>query len=123
MRGHQPLIAMRLRGKCPAAVFIDVGTDPTQAWRTWPGANPWAEIAHVEVPDSERLTSLPPQLRFVVGMQVHVNGTNRDRTEALAQMALEAGAKRVIVTTSNPDTQATEHAAFITEEMAEWRSF
>lgn len=123
MRGHQPLIAMRLAGKCPSAVYMDVGADPTQAWKTWPGSNPWSEIAHVEIPDGDKLSSLPPQLRFLVGLPVKVTGTNRDRTEAVAQMAMEAGAQSVFVLTSEPETNATRHAAYITKDMTEWRSF
>lgn len=123
MRGHQPLIAMRMRGRRPDAVFVTVGTDPSEAWRTWPGANPWSEIAQLEVAERERLSALAPDMRCLVGLPVQVSGSDRDRTETVAQLAMEAGAKQVFVATHNPNTFAVEHAAFITEDMQQWQPF
>lgn len=121
MRGHQPLIAMRLRGRCPSAAFVTVGADPLKQWQDWTAWTP--TLAQIEVPDRDRLTSLAPELRCLVGMVVDVSGTDRDRTEAVAQLAMEAGAKRVFVHTHNTKTHAVEHAAYITEGMNEWQEF
>lgn len=121
MRGHQPLIAIRMRGKCPASAAVTVGTDPLRLWQDWPAVSP--AIAQIEVQDQDRLTSLAPELRCIVGMLVEVSGIDRDRTEAVAQAAMEAGAKRVFVYTHHPKTHAVEHAAFITEDMQQWQQF
>lgn len=123
MRGHHPLIAMRLRGKCPAGAVVNVGTDPLKAWANWPTSNPWAVIAQIEIPERDRLSALASELRCLVGLLVQVVGDDQDRTEAVAQMVLEAGAKRVYVMTHNPNTCAVEHAAYITEDMQQWQPF
>lgn len=123
MRGHQPLIAMRLRGKCPAGAIVTVGTDPAKAWADWPTSNPWAVIAQLEVPERDRLSALAADFRCLVGLVVQVVGHDQDRTSAVAQMVMEAGAKRVFVFTHNPNSHAVESAAYITEDMQQWQPF
>lgn len=123
MRGHLPLIAMRLRGKRPSGAIVTVGTDPIKAWADWSASNPWAVIAQLEVPDRDRLSALAADLRCLVGLVVQVVGNSQDRTEAVAQLVMEAGAKRVFVFTHNPKTCAVESAAYIIEDMQQWQPF
>lgn len=121
MRGHEALIAMRRRGRRPASAFVMVGNDRDKAWADWPVANPWSLIAHLEVPEHDRLSGL--DLRCLVGMLVMVHGTDQIRTETVAQLAMEAGAKRVYVTVHNPASHDVVSAAYITEEMPAWQPF
>jgi hypothetical protein len=116
MRGHQALIAMRLRGVCPSAAFLTVGTDPDKLWQDWPTANPWSVIAQVEIPERDALTSL--DFRFLVGLPVHVHGKDADRTLKVAQMSLDAGAKAVCVVTTGDF-----RGAYIGEGETQWRDF
>jgi len=80
-------------------------------------------IAHLEIPERDRLSALAADLRCLVGLVVQVVGHDQDRTSAVAQMAMEAGAKRVFVFTHNPQTHAVEAAAYITEDMQQWQAF
>lgn len=121
MRGHHPLIAIRMRGRCPEGASIVVGIDHSKAWQTW-AQMPWL-VASIEVQPQDRLSSLAPALRCIVGMLVMVRGTDQDRTEAVAQLAMEAGAKRVFVTVHNPETHEVVSGNFITQEMQQWQPF
>lgn len=121
MRGHEALIAMRQRGRRPDSADITVGHDPMQAWADWTYASPWGVIAHLEVPDFDRLSGL--DLRCLIGMLVMVHGHDQIRTETVAQLAMEAGAKRVYLTVHNPATHEVVSAAYITEEMPAWQPF
>lgn len=120
MRGHQPLIAMRMRGLCPTSAWLTLGTDPLKTWRDWPLMNP--PLANIEINDREALSSLPPQLRCLVGMVVVIDGEEPDRTLAVAQMALDAGAKRVFATFTDPETRQRA-GVFHTEENQQWVDF
>jgi hypothetical protein len=97
MRGHEPLVAMRLRGHVPAAVFVDAdGTLPrsfTSGWTTpaYPGAT---LHAHIVIDPTDAVPLL--DLRFVVGLVVHVDGADAQRVSEIGVACLEAGARRVV---------------------------
>jgi hypothetical protein len=121
MRGHEPLIAMRLRGVCPEIAFVEVGEDPIKQWRDWPVSTTFGMHAHIEISDRDRLSGL--DLRFLTGMLVMVSGEDADRTFAVAQLVLDAGAKRVAATAIDPLTKRVTYGAYIEETRNEWQSF
>lgn len=92
MRGHEALIAMRRQGAKPRRVTL-LTTPGYDRWvATWPTefpAYPDIEIAPEDTP--ERL-----DLRFLVGLQVHVDGADETRVERVTRCAVAAGAARVI---------------------------
>lgn len=106
MRGHEPIIAMRRRGKRPAFVFLDTTrtTAPMCEWRDWPNVSPAIPSVWVEPDDAPHRLDL----RFVFGLSVVVTGIDADRVKALADAAYSAGALRVIasVTTDGPNPRA-----------------
>lgn len=91
MRGHEPLIAMRLRGRRPPLVRFELDQMPWRDWADWPT---WTDTAMVEVPPSDAIGRL--DLRFVVGMPVAVMGSDDGRVRAVYEAALKAGASRVL---------------------------
>ena len=96
MHGHTPLIAMRLKGSAPACVFIDTDApgplDPARGWEIDNAAH-----AHIQTAAGERINRL--DLRCVVGLRVHVDGTQKSRVHAMRNACIAAGAVRVIATT------------------------
>lgn len=92
MRGHEPIVAMRRRGKKPAMVFIDAFETASQCWREWPARD--LSMPQVEVSEHEALSGL--DLRFVVGLRVFVMGHDERRVESIKSLCLEAGAARVV---------------------------
>lgn len=122
MRGHQPLVAMRLRGKCPDTAWIHVGTDRDKAWRDWPRDLSLSPIAHIEIQDREPLSTLASDLRCLVGMCVIVQGDSPDRVLPVADMALQAQARRVFASFIDPDNGQLA-GVYITEAMQQWQDF
>ena len=94
MLGHQPLIAMRCRGLKPALATIETESAlyPARWARTWPDELPDDAQILVERQDSVRLLDL----RFLVGMQVSLQGFDRHRVVSLFNACVAAGAERVI---------------------------
>ena len=83
MRGHDELIAMRIRGNHPQAVNIcdfPVKLD-------WYGDCPTVCVAEDHVVDLD--------LRFVFGMVVHIEGHDEGRADDLMQKCIEADARIV----------------------------
>lgn len=104
MRGHEPVIAMRMAGVMPQSVTFS--TDPVKAdiTRHWPE---FTSHAHVEVEATDPIARL--DLRFVVGMPlVFIDGQDAQRVDALYRACLEAGASRVIATTMQPQPWGLE---------------
>jgi hypothetical protein len=97
MRGHEPLIAMRLQGICPETVHVNVDM-PLKPWVT----RAWAEEAHrtgaihaeIAVEPSDAVHRL--DLRCLVGLPVFVLGDDPQRVGAVFTACVKAGAKRVI---------------------------
>ena len=99
MRGHHQLIAMRLKGVVPT-YGVEVETDHTCS--DWP--EQWAQLhvrhgihspkAYVHIDPHDRLERL--DLRWVVGLEVRVEGTVATRVEAVMDALSRAGATRAI---------------------------
>ena len=99
MRGHQPIVAMRQRGRRP--VLVNVGTDPDHAhmWRVWPELNP--AQAFVQIDPNDVAAAL--DLRFLTALTVSVLGSDPDRVEAIAQACRDHHADRVIAVCTRPE--------------------
>lgn len=93
MRGHEPLLQLRERGKKPFFVSLTVG--PKRSWI----AEHWHEqqtFPHVLVEPTDAIDLL--DLRFVLGCHVDVDGdtAHGDRVRALHSACVKAGAGRVV---------------------------
>ena len=99
MYGHEPIIKMRLAGRRPGAVFID--DHPCPVARDWhnPGRK-YGERWPADYPSvcthGDLMSSI--DLRFLVGLRVHISATNRGRAKALFEKAKAAGAAMVVAT-------------------------
>lgn len=120
MRGHQPLVAMRMRGVCPKTAVVHVGLDPLKLWRDWASFMP--QHPSIEVPPTDRLSALAPELRCLVGLTVMVDGEDLDRTWAVAELCAAAEASRVIAMWHAPKP-ADSHGIWIDQGDTEWRTF
>ena len=94
MRGHEPILAMRREGAAPASIWLHdmAGYTPDTAGRmAWPlhSARADVEVLHTDSP--RRL-----DLRFCVGLVVHVNSDSSTRLQGLIDTAVACGAQRVI---------------------------
>lgn len=92
MRGHEALIAMRLRRRRPRIVFVSAGRDASEQWRDWAAETP--HMAQVNVDDDEAVSGL--DLRFAVGMVAVVDGRDAARVARIAEALANAGASRVV---------------------------
>lgn len=91
MRGHQPLIAMRMRGVRPALARIE--TDPMR-WPDWADWPEWSRAAMVEIEPRDAPHRL--DLRCFVGMPVALGGSDPQRVGVLFAALQAAGASRVV---------------------------
>jgi hypothetical protein len=93
MRGHEALIALRREKKRPQGVWIVHGRSfDCLAWDKSVDTIPYPEI---EILPTESPESL--DLRFVVGLTVHVSGSpNYHKAKRLHDALVSAGAARVI---------------------------
>lgn len=93
MRGHEALIALRRDKKRPQGVWISHNRSPDcLVWHLSATTLPYPEI---EILPSENPAAL--DLRFVVGLTVHVNGCNDyEKAKRLHDALVAAGARRVI---------------------------
>lgn len=92
MIGHMPLIEIRKAGKAPKAVWIWVGMDGKKWAASWADFEDTLAHPKVCIEDKDRIDQL--DLRFLVGMQVHIDG-NDDRVLEAHLASLKAGAKDV----------------------------
>lgn len=83
MNGHQQIIAMRRDGRKPVAVWITDGFDPmANKWHLEPNCMDGRMYASVQVESLDIPEAL--DLRFLVGMNVHVAGDRENsRTRRL----------------------------------------
>lgn len=126
MNGHQPLIAMRLKGRVPE-FGIEVETDAECS--TWPAQ--WHGIheqfgvippkAFVSIGPGDTLASL--DLRFAVGLEVKVEGMLSRRVRDVFAAFRAAGAKRVIGVVFMPRGQGLAETLeiFDSEGEVSWR--
>ena len=100
MRGHAPILRMRLAGLKPTIVFMsDFLTPKSKDWHNpgekygeiWPADN-----ATVEIEPTESIASL--DLRFVSGITVSLSCGTEQRAKALAYACKLAGATTVAAT-------------------------
>lgn len=85
MRGHLPLISMRMNGQTPSAVYIE----DHQSWNH----NDWhvyGEFPCVNIHD-ELLSAI--DLRFTIGLVTHISSFSEERAKALFRLAKEAKAR------------------------------
>lgn len=94
MRGHQPLIAMRMAGRKPRSVSITMGK--VSGWvLDWNRRPETVGDAEIEIQDHERVEAL--DLRFLVGIGcVRIIGQDDSRTAAMIEACKRAGAGRVV---------------------------
>jgi len=105
MRGHAPILRMRLAGRRPAIVFLcDFETQSSKDWQN-PGeryGEVWApDHATVQIDENESIGLL--DLRFLNGLRVCVSGRTEQRAKALFEACKKAGATTV----------AASHAYFV----------
>jgi hypothetical protein len=91
MTGHEPIIAMRRRGRLPKAGCLWVKTD-LQPNREWHHHDDHAEVG-IDAADYPELLDL----RYAVGLTVIVEGCMADRV-AVVGKAFQAHAGRVLTT-------------------------
>jgi hypothetical protein len=97
MRGHEPLIAMRMRGMTPSTVELMVDQRmPSWFWREWPTERHPGEPIHARILVGETDSPQLLDLRCLIGLTVQVNGPNPERVATVAQACTDAGAARVI---------------------------
>lgn len=107
MKGHHALIAMRLRGRHPKAVFIEPDEDIGGISKHWQEHG--TGIATLVLEPGENIGRL--DLRCVMGLRVHLHTTTEQRITALVAACLEAGAAQVIgITDEEAIVIATEGA-------------
>lgn len=91
MRGHEPLIAMRQRGRRPIFARFELDPMPWSDWANWPE---WSDVPMIELQAQDRPERL--DLRCVVGMPAMVCGSQKARVKAMVEALQKAGATRVI---------------------------
>lgn len=97
MRGHEPLVAMRMHGMTPATVEMQVDRPmPAWFWREWLTERLPGQPIHARILVAEDDSPARIDLRCLIGLAVQVNGPNPDRVAAVAAACTEAGAERVI---------------------------
>ena len=85
MRGHLPLINMRINGQTPPAVYIEDHKSYN--------ANDWhiyGEIPCVNI-ESDPLSAI--DLRFAIGLIVNISSFSEERAKTLFRLAKEAKAR------------------------------
>ena len=95
MKGHQELIRLRTEGAKIRSLWIYHGKDPSKQWSRWDKAMQTLDYPDVEIEQHEDPNML--DLRYVIGMTVHVSGC-RDykKSVKLHQALIKAKARQVI---------------------------
>lgn len=120
MRGHEPILAMRRAGAAPISVWVnDQGEDYTPETSASRGWMTRSARACVELLPSDNPRTL--DLRFLVGMTVHLQSRSERRMQEFIDSAMACGAHRVIgsVTTAN-EYHATVHRVTDTAGAFTW---
>lgn len=90
MRGHEPLIEMRMKGHVPDCAWIDTDKDNLEAWRYWLEMNNASANIQIEPTDKH------PDLRCIVGLPCYIQGSDRKLVAAIRDACIAAGASRVV---------------------------
>jgi len=91
MKGHENLIKMRLAGKKPNAIWVYLRAYPKWDFN-WEVFSPDKPEVFIAPEDNIRLLDL----RFAVGLTVHIIGNDEVRTRDVLSALVAANAKRVI---------------------------
>lgn len=95
MKGADTLVAFRKDGGRPAGVWVSHAADPHKGWSLWDKYK-----GHYRYPEVEILPSEVPallDLRFAIGLTVHVSGMGvYKKAKVLHDAFVQAQAKRVI---------------------------
>ena len=94
MIGDMPLKRMRMAGKAPTAVWVWVGINPSSIAAQWHEIPEFWNHPEVDILPSDRIELL--DLRFAVGLQVHIDGDSKDRILEAHRAFSYAGAKMVV---------------------------
>lgn len=96
MRGHEPIIQMRMAGRAPSIVFLN--DHPTPEAKDW--INPGEKFGQVWEPDhatvcihGEPLSSI--DLRFLTGLRVSISADDMARAKSIFARVKLVGAKTV----------------------------
>lgn len=112
MRGHNDLIAMRTAGKTPASVSLhDMPFDTDWA--------KWGDLPRVCV-DKDPIVDL--DLRFVVGLVVHIDSHNERRADQLFRKCIDAGAA-IVASSAYPRPAADPYARQPSKQQLFFRHF
>lgn len=98
MRGHDALIAMRMRRVVPDMVFVETDADRLGQAAHWHHENPHHAALVIEPGDKPHRLDL----RCLAALPVMVCGSDATRVHAVAQACREASARRVIATVCQP---------------------
>ena len=113
MKGHDRLIAHRKVGKPVAGVWVCHGEDENRGWQTWDRYRGFDLYPEVQISQTEVPNLL--DLRFAVGLVVHVSGCkNYVKSKRLHQAFVEAKAKRVLTVCGG---------TLIDSELGEWNDY
>lgn len=94
MIGDVPLRALRMARKAPKAVWVWVGINPVSMAAQWQDFSEFLPHPEVDILPADKIETL--DLRFAVGLQVHIDGNDtRDRILAAHRAFSYAGAKAV----------------------------
>ena len=93
MIGDMPLKRIRMAGKAPKAVWVWVGINPSSLASQWHKIPEFWNHPEVDILPADRIELL--DLRFAVGLQVHIDGEDRGRVLEAHRAFSLAGAKSV----------------------------
>ena len=95
VKGHEPIVAMRLNGKTPASIWITVGEPKNEHHLTWHQYIETHTNAQVSILPGERLKDL--DLRWAHSMWVMITGEDHEMMDALAGRLMKEHAREVHV--------------------------
>jgi len=96
MKGHQELIRMRKDGAKIRNLWIYHGKDPSKQWSRWDKTLQTLDYPDVEIEQQEDPAML--DLRYVIGLTVHVSGSKNYKKSVKLHQALVAAKARQVVT-------------------------
>ncbi len=93
MIGHKALIRMRQARKRPKAVWVWVGMDKDKWAASWHlYSDLWAH-PNLNIEPTDNIKEL--DLRFLVGLQVHIHGDDTNQVYSFHAACIKAGAKDI----------------------------
>jgi hypothetical protein len=92
VRGHESIIALRLRGRMPSTVHVSCDPLHVDVWRRWPE---YLTDGQVEIEPKDHIGLLDFRWAIHIPM-VWVGGASPERVSAVASAIRQAGAKRVV---------------------------